>query len=121
MANFTGEYVKVRILGTLSNNREVELGYYKDGDNKYGEKVYITGEYTSKKGETKRFVNATKLTLEDLIELQGLDLKANKKAVVSKKDETIVKPIDSAKKRGRKPQAQKQKRVVNQSTADLFD
>lgn len=121
MKNFTGEYVKVRTLGTISNNRAVELGYYKDGDKNYGEKVYITGSYTNKNGEEKTFINATKLTLDDLIELQGLDLKANKSGVPAPKKDEKVKSITSAKKPGRKPQAQKQKRVVNQSTADLFD
>lgn len=119
MANFTGEYVKVRTLGTISNNREVELGYYKDGDNKYGEKIYITGTYENKKGEKKRFVNATKLTLDDLIELQGLEITNDKK-----KEDTVVKSIETKRKPGR-PKAQKQekKQTVNQSTstADLFD
>ena len=74
MANFNGEYIKTAELGTLSGGRVVELGHYKEGNTEYGDKIYITGIYTNKKGEEKLFVNATKLTLKDLAELQKIDL-----------------------------------------------
>lgn len=73
-AAFNGEYVTTKVLGEMSGNRKVELGHYKDGQTEYGEKVYITGTYTNKKGEEKPFVNATKLTISDLAELQKIDL-----------------------------------------------
>ncbi len=74
MANFDGVYVKTAELGTLSDGRKIELGHYSQGKTEYGDKIYITGTYTNKKGEEKSFVNATKLTLKDLAELQKIDL-----------------------------------------------
>lgn len=74
MANFNGEYIKTAELGTLSDGRVVELGHYKEGKTEYGDKIYISGTYTTKKGEEKSFINATKLTLKDLAELQKIDL-----------------------------------------------
>lgn len=118
--NFTGEYVSTKVLGTMSNNRQVELGHYVDGDNEFGEKIYITGTYTSKKdGSTKKFINATKLTLADLIELQQLDLTGNKEKVQAPK--TTEKP----KQKAGRPKQSKGKanlQVVGGSdTASLFD
>lgn len=74
MATFNGEYVKTTELGTFSDGRIIELGHYKDGKTEYGEKIYIRSTYTSKKGEEKESVIATKLTLKDLAELQQIDL-----------------------------------------------
>lgn len=74
MANFDGVYVKTAELGTFSDGRKIELGHYSQGETEYSDKIYITGTYTTKKGEEKSFVNATKLTLKDLAELQQIDL-----------------------------------------------
>ena len=117
--NFTGEYVSTKVLGTMSNNRQVELGHYVDGDNEFGEKIYITGTYTSKKdGSTKKFINATKLTLADLIELQQLDLTGKKEKAQTSKEQ---KP----KQKAGRPKQSKGKanlQVVGGSdTASLFD
>ena len=73
---FNAEYISTAVLGTLSGDRKVELGHYKDKDTgkEYGDKVYITGTYTKKNGETSSFVNATGLTIKDLAELQNIDL-----------------------------------------------
>lgn len=74
MATFNGEYIKTAELGKFSDDRVIELGHYKESGKEYADKIYITGTYTSKKGEEKSFVNATKLTLKDLAELQKIDL-----------------------------------------------
>lgn len=75
---FNAEYVSTSVLGTLSDGRKVELGFYRDKDSgkEYGDKIYLTGTYTNKSGEEKPFVNATGLTIKDLSELQKLDLSA---------------------------------------------
>jgi hypothetical protein len=102
----------------MSNNRKVELGHYVDGENEYGEKIYITGTYKNKNGETKQFINATKLTLADLIELQQLDLTGKKEKVQTSKEQ---KP----KQKAGRPKQSKGKanlQVVGGSdTASLFD
>jgi len=77
MANFNATYVSTTVLGTLSDGRNIELGHYKENgkDGKeYADKIYLTGTYTSKKGEEKSFVNATGLTLKNLAEIQKIDL-----------------------------------------------
>lgn len=71
---FNGEYIKTTELGTMSDGRIVELGHYKSGDDEYGEKIYIRSKYTTKKGEEKESITSTKLTLNDLAELQKFDL-----------------------------------------------
>lgn len=71
---FEGEYVMTAVLGTMKDGRTCELGHYKDGKTEYGEKVYIRSKYTTKKGEERESIAATKLTIADLIELQTLDL-----------------------------------------------
>ena len=76
MKEFNAEYVKVRELGTLSGNRKVDVGHYKDkGTGKaYADKVYITGTYSKRNGEECAFVNATGLTLEDLKEIRQIKI-----------------------------------------------
>lgn len=76
MKEFNAEYIKVKELGTLSGNRKVEVGHYKDkGTHKdYTDKIYITGTYFKRNGEECAFVNATGLTLEDLKEIQQIKL-----------------------------------------------
>lgn len=76
MKQFNSEYVSTKELGTLSDGRKVELGHYKDKDSnkEYAEKIYLTGEYTTKNGEKRPFVNATGLTIKDLAEMQKIDL-----------------------------------------------
>ena len=76
MANFNGTYVSTTTLGTLSDGRKIELGHYRDDNSgkEYADKVYLTGTYQTKKGETKPFVNSTGLTLKDLAEIQKIDL-----------------------------------------------
>lgn len=116
---FTATYVSTKVLGTMSNNRKVELGHYVDGENEYGEKIYITGTYENKKGETKSFINATKLTLADLIELQQLDLTGKKEKVQAPK--TTEKPKQKA---GRPKQSKGKANlqvVGGADTASLFD
>lgn len=73
---FNAEYISTTVLGTLSGDRKIELGHYKEKDTgkEYGDKIYITGTYTNRSGEQKSFVNATGLTIKDLAELQTIDL-----------------------------------------------